>query len=212
MPLGEERMTLLIIKSEEICAGDVFLCYSAMMETEDNDGGSGYSHVAISIDGEKILESNSTGVKLTSVSALLEEYNHIAVMRNSELWCLERMALLSTFADISIGKNFNRAGMRRYPDCKAAYQNTAMDRLHGYFDGTEPDVETNRETYFCSELVTAAFIYVGIIDKSAAVIFTPETFSPKDIRMDKVFGFFNGYLIAYPEYEIPETDYFRSSV
>lgn len=87
-----------------------------------------------------------------------------------------------------------------------------MERVHGYFEGIEPDVKADREVYFCSELVTAAFIHVGIIDKSAAVLFTPETFSPEDIGRDKAFGLFVGYLISHSVYKVPETDHFRSSL
>lgn len=201
-----------ILKVEEVCAGDILICFSAMMKTDDKDGGSGYSHVAISIDGQKVLESNSAGVQITGVSALLNEYDHIAVMRSLELWSDRRLALLSAFANSHIGKAFNAFGMRRCPDRKGEHHATAMDRVPGYFEGTEPEVVTDRKTYFCSELVTAAFIEVGIIDKSAAVLISPETSSPEDIGKDKAFGFCCGYLISYPEYQIPEADYFRGSV
>lgn len=70
------------------------------------------------------------------------------------------------------------------------YKATAMERVHSYFSCMKPVVQTERGKYFCSELVTAAFIHVGIIDQSAAMLFIPETLSPEDIGIDKGFGFF----------------------
>ena len=119
---------------------------------------------------------------------------------------------LNKFAAENTGKKFNPFGMRKYSDRKVEHQENAMERVQGYFEGTEPDVTTNRPIYFCSELVTAAFIRVGIIDKPAAILFTPETFSPEDIGKDKAFGIFCGYVKSYPEYNIPDTDYFRTSL
>ena len=133
-------------------------------------------------------------------------------MRNAELWNHTRLSNLEEFAKEHSGKKFNSQGMYRYSDRKKVAIDTAMDRVKGYFEGTESDVETDRQIYFCSELVTSAFIEVGIIEKSAAILFSPETISPEDIGRDKVFGFFCGYLISHPEYEVPPEDYFRPSV
>lgn len=205
-------MTLPIVKNEEICAGDILLCFSNMMCNNDKKGGSGYSHVAISIDGAEILDANSKGVRITNISKLLDEYDHIAVMRNSQLWSPSRVLLLSQFASKCIGKEFNREGIKRYTQCKALYKETAMERVHSYFSCMKPVVQTEREKYFCSELVAAAFIHVGIIDQSAAMLFTPETLSPEDIGIDKAFGFFYGYLVSYSDYEIPDFDHFRTSI
>ena len=149
---------------------------------------------------------------MTRVSHLLKVYDHIAVLRNPELWNRARLAALGKFAAENQGKKFNPSGVKEFPDRKIESQEKAMGRVQGYFEGTEPRVATNRAVYFCSELVTAAFIQVGIIDQSAAVLFSPETFSPEDIGKDKAFGYFCGYVISYPEYEIPDTDYFRYSL
>lgn len=205
-------MNFMILKKEEICAGDVLLCFSKMMVDKGEEGGSGYSHVAISLNDQDVLESNSAGVHVSSVSHLLDEYEHIAVLRNPALWNRDRLDILGKFATENIEKKFNRFGMQKYSDRKIEYQEKAMERVQGYFEGTEPEVSTNRAVYFCSELVTAAFIRVGIIDQSAAVLFSPETFSPEDIGKDKAFGFFCGYVVSYPEYKIPDTDHFRSSL
>ncbi len=87
-----------------------------------------------------------------------------------------------------------------------------MERVHGYFEKIVVPSSGDNNKYFCSELVTSAFIKVGIIHESAAIIFAPETFLPEDIGQDKVFGFFIGYIIPYDDYKIPENDYFQYSI
>lgn len=100
----------------------------------------------------------------------------------------------------------------RFHGRKEHYQNDLMERIEGYFEGTASEVPSERGVYFCSELITAAFIHVGIIAQSAAVVFTPETFSPSDVAKDKAFGFFYGYVRSSPEYVVPEGDFFKSSI
>ena len=58
----------------------------------------------------------------------------------------------------------------------------------------------------------SAFIYLGIIDSAASVVYQPETLSPQDIGKDKTFGFFIGYLLKDNEYKVHESDYFQTSI
>jgi hypothetical protein len=154
-------------------------------------------------------------VQIVSVGSLFDDYDHIAVLREAsanELWDEERLNSLEEFAGEAIGKPFNRMGLERFPTRKESYRNDLMERVEGYFDGTTQQVRSDRGVYFCSELITAAFIHVGIIEQSAAVVFTPETFSPSDIAKDKVFGFFRGYVRHTPDYVIPNEDFFKSNI
>lgn len=203
------------LKIADIQAGDVLLCYSRMTAEEETAVGTGYSHVAIALQGERVLEAASEGVHVVSTGKLLEDYNHIAVLREfktNELWDEARLSSLEKFAAQSIGKRFNQMGLAKFPGRKESYGNDLMERVHGYFEGTTLEVSTNRGVYFCSELITAAFIHVGIIEQSAAVVFTPETFSPSDIAIDKAFGFFCGYVKSTSGYVVPDGDFFRTNI
>lgn len=202
------------LKISDIQAGDVLLCYSHLTAKEETASATGYSHVAIALRGGRVLEANK-GVQLVSVAGLLDDYDHIAVLREAsaqELWDEERLNSLEEFASQAIGKPFNRMGLERFPARKESYRHDIMERVEGYFEGTTQQVRSNRGVYFCSELITAAFIHVGIIEQSAAVVFTPETFSPSDIAKDKVFGFFRGYVRYTQNYAIPNEDFFKRNI
>lgn len=199
----------------DILAGDVLLCYSHMTAEEETATGTGYSHIAIALRGERVLEATNEGVRIVAVGRLLEDYDHLAVLREletSELWDEARLNCLEVFATQSEGKRFNQIGLMRFSERKENYRNDLMDRVHGYFEGTTVEVTSNRGIFFCSELVTAAFIHVGIIEQSAAVVFTPETFSPSDVAKDKAFGFFRGYVRSNSGYVVPDGDFFRSNI
>ncbi len=201
-----------ILNNESLKAGDIVLCYSSIMLEEIDGIKYGYSHVAICVNEEEILESVAAGVKKTNINNLLNEYNHVAVLRGEDLWSNDRIAKLNQYAGESIGKPFNADGLKMYRVIKEEYKEAAMERVHGYFEKIVVPSSGDNNKYFCSELVTSAFIKVGIIHESAAIIFAPETFLPEDIGQDKVFGFFIGYIIPYDDYKIPENDYFQYSI
>lgn len=203
------------LKTTDIQGGDVLLCYSRMTAKEETAVGTGYSHVAIALRDKRVLEAANEGVQVTSIESLLEEYGHIAVLRElkaNELWNDSRLDSLDEFASQAIGKPFNRTGLGKFPIRKESYRNDLMERVHGHFEGTTPEVSSDRGVYFCSELLVAAFIKVGIIEQSAAVLFTPETFSPSDIARDKAFGFFCGYLKCTSIYIVPDDDFFKCNI
>jgi hypothetical protein len=203
------------LKIADIRAGDILMCYSSMTAEEKSAIGTGYSHVALALREKLVLEASHKGVKIVSVEGILEDYDHIAVLRElntNELWNEDRLNCLDQFAAQNIDKSFNKWGFARFPERKATYQGDVMERLDDHFEGTTPEVASIRELYFCSELVTAAFIYVGIIEKPAAIVFTPETFSPSDIAEDKAFGYFCGYVKCTPDYIVPDRDFFMSNI
>ena len=203
------------LKITDIQAGDVLLCYSSMTAEEETAGRTGYSHIAIALAEERVLEASNQGVQIVPVGKLLEDYDHIAVLRElkpNELWDEARLKSLEEFADQAKDKRFNQTGLGRFPSRKESYKNNLMERVHGYFEGTAQKIPSNRSIYFCSELVTAAIIHVGIIEQSAAVVFTPETFSPSDIATDKAFGYFCGYVKSTPSYLVPDGDFFKSNI
>jgi len=202
------------LEISDIQAGDVLLCYSHLTAEEETAKGTGYSHVAIAMSGGRVLEA-SEGVQIVPLESLFYDYDHIAVLREAsanELWDEERLSSLEEFAAQSTGKPFNRMGLERFTTRKENYRNDLMERVEGYFDGTAQQVRSDRGVYFCSELITAAFIHVGIIEQSAAIVFTPETFSPSDIAKDKAFGFFRGYIKNTPKYVIPNEDFFKANI
>ncbi|WP_180187967.1 hypothetical protein [Achromobacter insuavis] len=203
------------LKIVDLQPGDVLLCYSCMTAEEETAAETGYSHVAITLREGQVLEATNEGVRVVSVDRLFEDYDHIAVLRElntNEIWDESRLDSLEKFAAQHKGKRFNQIGLARFPVRKESYRNDQMERVQNYFAGTAPDVLSNRGIYFCSELITAAFIHVGVIQKSAAVVFTPETFSPSDIAKDGVFGFFFGYVKPTSSYVVPDGDFFKSYI
>lgn len=200
------------ITPESTKAGDILLCYAPESHGKAEGVLSGYSHAAICYAPNKVIESSGAGVKETNIENLLMEYSHIAVFRNDELWSNRRIEALNEFLRSNIGKPFNHIGLGKYQKRKKENQDNEMERVIGFFEGKIPPSSPDRDVYFCSELVTAAFIHVGIIAESASVFFSPETFSPEDIGNDKAFGFFIGYVFRSEDYALPVNDTFKDSI
>lgn len=201
-----------ILKEEQLEPGDVLLCYSSALEGKADELSQGYSHAAIYTKNNGIVESSSSGVKTTNTSALFNEYEHLAVLRNEKLWSEDRLQKLDEYTKSQIGKKFNSVGMYKVPKRKEKQKDEVMQRVEGYFEGNYKPPAHERSTYFYSELVTSAFIHVGIIDESASILLSPDTFSPEDIGRDKAFGYFVGYIVPNEGYVIPENDAFRTSI
>ena len=202
----------VIIEEKQLESGDILLCYSSMAEGKAEELKNGYSHAAINTRNNGIIESSSSGVKAIDIPTLLEEYEHIAVLRNNELWSAERLSKLDDFTKNQIGKTFNSIGMYKVPSRKEKQESEIMQNIEGYFDVNYKPPSHEKNTYFCSELITSAFIHVGIIDKPASILLSPEVFSPEDIGRDKAFGFFVGYIVPRDDYNVPENDTFLTSI
>lgn len=210
-------MYIKFLKEKELVPGDVILCCSAMTSGKAEQAtDSKYSHAAIHISDGEIAESSSKGVAITSVSNLLDEYDHIAVLRNPYIWGGNRIDKLRSFIKKAIEDkaSFNTIGMGKYESRKSQYSISELQRLEQYFQGKLPKIDAKRGAYFCSELVVASFLAIGVIDQSAAVVITPEVFSPGDIGKEATFGGFAGYIKASDEIEISEDDdfYFQSPI
>lgn len=196
----------------EIKAGDILLCYSDYMEDAEGESTCGYSHVAICLSDRDVCESDASGVKITSAAALVDTYKHLAVLRGEALWTSERLKRLRGFCERKVGCRFNPTGMYKVVKRKEIQKNEEMDRIKDFFDETYAPTDHDKGSYFCSELVTSAFIDVGIIGKSASIVISSETFSPEDIGKEKVFGFFVGYIKPYGGYEVPDDDPFKTKI
>lgn len=200
------------LDQKDLLPGDLLLGFSADLKGTDDEFKSGYAHVAIEgINGE-IFEASSSGVQKTDVKTLLETYGHIAVIRAENTWSVDRVRQLDDFLQSQVGKPFNSTGMYRVPKKKEKLRTESMKRVYGYFEGTESPPPAKRNRYFCSELVTSAFIDAEIIHKSAAILLSPDVFSPEAIAKDKVFGLFKGYIVPYDSYRVPVDDRFRNSI
>lgn len=191
--------------------GDVLVCYSPQM-IEEVGCESGYSHAAIYLGAGEILESGTGGVKIISIEDLLSIYDHVAVLRASDTWSHASIQRLKQFGSLHVGKKFNIRALPKIEFRREESLENAQQHVEDYFSGRAVSVKTDRELYFCSELVVSAFIDSGIISDSAAVLFKPETFFPIDIAKDKVFGFFIGYIKKSDTYEVPSEDWFQSNI
>ena len=210
-------MYIKFINEEDLVPGDVILCCSVMTsEKAAQATDSKYSHAAIHVSDGEIAESSSKGVAITSVSNLLDEYDHIAVLRNPYIWGGDRVDKLRRFIKKAIEDKafFNTIGMGKYESRKSKHSISELQRLEQYFEGKLPEIESERGAYFCSELVVASFLSIGAIAQSAAVVITPEVFSPGDLGKEATFGGFVGYIKASDETEISEDDdfYFQSPI
>lgn len=195
-----------VIQKEEVTPGDIFICYT-QQERKDYSK-TGYAHVAIVISPSEILHSDSKGVNTCTIDNLLEDYDHIAVMRaGNEIWTPDRILILEEFSRKSKGKSFNFDGLKA---CRAAQDSQSMRFLEITDD--MPNISGDRDFYFCSELVVSIFLEAGIIDFTASFLFSPEKQLPIDVLKDKLYGCFIGYIFFDDKYSLPADDYFLTRI
>lgn len=199
------------INESSLQAGDVLISYARLMMGEPGCE-TGYSHAAIYLGSGEILESDTSGVKKSTVGDVLRVYDHIAVLRSHNLWSRSRIGRLKDFASRQIGKKFNIYALPRIEFLRQESAENSYREISDYFEGLSDPVETERNSYFCSELVASAFIDADIITESAAILLKPETLLPIDIAQDKIFGFFVGYIAQDSAYSVPDDDWFRTNV
>lgn len=98
--------------------------------------------------------------------------------------------------------------MRNFQDQRLAHEDHLHQKIEEFFDGTRQAPNVIKVSYFCSELVAAAYIASGFIEPSAAVIYDPSVLAPGHLAQDFTFGVFCGYVIPYENYVIPTDDEF----
>jgi hypothetical protein len=172
--------------------------------------GSKYVHAAICSRQNIAAEASGLRVKEIEVETLFDSYDYIAVLHQPDCWSERRVEVLQRFVNDAISRKakFNSAGLRNFEEKKQIHEENLNDKLHEYFDGASAGPLAERDAYFCSELVAAAHVAVGILDPGAALVYDPSVQSPGELANDFTFGIFAGYLIPYPEYTIPDDDEF----
>lgn len=208
------EMNLQILQENDLKAGDILLCYTSQINGKTEEIKYGYSHVAICTLEKKIIEASNSGVKEININDLLMDdgYEHIAVLRNDELWNEIRLQKLNDFLINKIGSSFNNTGMYKLSERKSKYEINSMELTKKYFEDTYVPPNYDKDVYFCSQLIISCFRHVNIIDESASLVINLDTYSPEDIAKDKAFGFFVGYIISYEDYIIPIDDMFHNSI
>jgi len=206
---GRHPRTPPLLDAGDLVAGDVLLCYSQMMEGAHPEM-DGYSHAAICVEAGRVLNADASGgVGLCSAVSLLESYDHLAVKRSSGLWNLAEVERLQAFAFESAGKRFNLIGMQRVPLRMQQHLETVMEKLGACFETGHAESPL-ADSYFCSQLVVAAFVYAGVIGKEASAVLSPKVATPLGLSADAVYGTFVGY-VARQGYCFPPGDRFRAN-
>lgn len=201
---------------DQIRAGDVLLCCRASKSAQETEIAeatkSEYTHAAICIGRGKAAGAGlDKGIQIHQVRALTRWFDHIAVLRQPDAWSSERIEALTAFAGAADAAEagYNYEGLNNFLEIRSTHESTVQERLTEFFDGRhEPPMPTAVGRYTCSEFVVAAFIIIGFIDRSAAIVYSPNVFSPGDLGEDPTFGTFAGYLPLKEGYEIPTSDRF----
>ena len=207
-----KKVVAHIICKTDLKPGDILLCFTSSGDLNNKFQGvtgSGYSHAAICINVDNAGEAFRGRVRKSQIELILDEYEHVAVLRQPDCWNTARLKMLESFIDQAIndGAKFNVEGVKNFEAAKEESQITEIQRITDYFKGISVPVVPERSKYFCSELIAAAFVHLGIIEQSAATVYSPEVTSPADLR-DPTFGSFVGYLKRCQDSEIPSDDEF----
>lgn len=210
-----EYINPIIINKNRISPGDVLLCFSVDLaeQMKDNTGGE-YAHTAICLIDGIVADSAPGGVKKKTISELMDEYSYIAVIRNKYLWSEYKLNLLNLFVKYIIDNKagFNSKGMAKLRS-KQACNDSQLKKLEDFFANKLKPISPIQNSYFCSELVTAAFYASEFWGDDVAIIFNQRESTPHSISQEVTYGEFIGYLLPYEEYLIPESDiYFNKGI
>jgi len=202
---------LTFISKNDLKTGDVLLGYtSSVIDKGHDELNSGYVHVSIYLGENEVAEATRPNVQITPFEKAIEEYDHIAVLRQPDAWHENNKSRLKAFVQDLINNRakFNRKDIRDFEKNLKDKYISEQENLEKYFDDQYQPKSPLKETYFCSELVVSVYIAVGFISESAAIIYNPEVMSPSYLGNDTTFGTFLGYIKPYEEYIIPENDQF----
>ncbi|HCE93744.1 MAG TPA: hypothetical protein DEV74_14795 [Acidovorax sp.] len=216
MTLGIAKASKLRPQPKSILRpGDVLLCrgdgaFDVTRRVIASKTGSQYTHAAIYLGEGMVLEAVRPRVQKVPLDELLERYAHVAVFRQPDAWMPDRIQALAFFASKSViaKARYNLGGALKIFDAKADHQNTVYERLDAYFKDPKSVSWSEKEEYFCSELVVDCYIVAGFIDPSAIAVYQSHTYSPGDLAEDPTFGTFAGYISGRPGYTIPSSDEF----
>lgn len=208
-----ERAPRPILKIAEIMPGDVILGRADYVGADITDAtGSKYTHAAICVDPGWVAEASGSRVKKTEIKSLVDQYDYLAVLRQQTGWQENQIVRLRNFVEAAIARKarFNTVGIRNFEQNKEIHEENVMEKLHEFFQsGAGPAID--RESYFCSELVSAAHVAAGIVSSSMAVAYDPGVLSPADLTENFTFGVFYGYLVPYAGFKIPLDDEFKDA-
>ena len=203
-----------LLQIGDLTAGDVLLFFDSSVAQETRARtGSDYSHAAIHLGCNLVAESCSSGVRKLNIESLLNTYERIAVFRgHNGVWTGSRINHLKQFIDdcIANGAVFNRRGVTRLtadePDHVRIH-----NEISEYYAGARQLPPSIKSSYFCSELVAAAFNEVGIFDGAAQLYNSAEFQSPGALAREPAFGLYIGHIRLYEGYFVPSDDEFISA-
>lgn len=208
-------MSLTFISENNLKIGDVLLGYtSSAIGKGHEELNSGYVHASIYLGENEVAEATKRNVQITTFKKAVEDYDHIAVLRQPDAWNENNASRLKAFVqDLIINQvKFNNKGIKGFKNNLKAQYISEQENLEKYFNGQYKPKSPFKEKYFCSELVVSAYIAVGFISESAAIIYNPEVISPSSLGNDSIFGTFLGYIKPYEQYIIPENDQFMHRI
>jgi hypothetical protein len=205
-----------IIAVDQLRTGDVLLCVLAgrLASKVEHHTGSKYTHAGICYNEAEVVDVTLAGIRKSGALAFVEGKEYVAVFRNPYIWNQGRVEALRQFLDSALTQQigYDKSGARTFVERKADHDLTLLAKIHEHFEQGLQPVDHKKLEYICSELVVAAFIEIGYIQPSAAIVYQCDTYSPGDLGHDPTFGFFVGYLRPKNTGEIPADDEFARNV
>lgn len=209
-----------LLKIQDCQSGDIILCYCGRTINPvrlkiKRDTNSDYIHAAICMNNKIAAESSFCGVRKIKLHKLVRGYRHVAVFRQPDAWTENRIKRLHLFVNTIIKSkakyNFTgllSKGFNTFLKNKNKHVINIHEKLDKYFENKFKPDDFNKKSYFCSEFIVDCFIATDFIDRNASVLYKSDTFSPKDIGNDPVFGTFLSYISSRKNYIIPKDDEF----
>lgn len=161
-----------------------------------------YSHAAIYLGDDQILEAVVPGIRITPLRVRRSGY--VAVIRSQMGFGASRVEILRDFADQLVKQKarYDLSGVLKFVGMR---DKTYQENIEAVLSGAEDIRGSKRTKYFCSALVARIWCVVGIMDQTAWSLMLKNLIAPGDIPSDVNFGWFLGYLIPQGT-KIPEDE------
>ena len=190
-------MTSHVLKRSDLRPGDVLLCIERepSRSTQKIQRRIGlYTHAAIVVGRGRVADATGVGISSASLKDLVEWSQRIFVLRGWGLWTPAAVKQLKRFVRWAVAQkgSFNFKGMRRAIAAREEHLGNIMDRLR---DENTPAPTHRKSRYFCSEFVVACFADSGLIGDRARIVFKPDTYTPRMLIDDRLFGAPGGYIV-----------------
>lgn len=197
-------MSLPKITASDLLPGDILLYADNPQKWHQRliskKTGSPYTHAAIYIGNGEIAESTILwGVRKAPLAKSLSSLSsdgHIGVLRSQARFDGNRPWDLATFVSKALYRHrwYDWLGVLLIGPRSRKYYRNQLQYIQQNYGTAKATKFSMRGQYFCSAFVVHCYCSVGIIDKTAYIMYPIDILTPASLHRDDTFGWALGFL------------------